>query len=316
MSSRRRSRASGRGRRWATLLRRYWFPVAASSALDAGRAMPVRLLGEDFALFRTHDGVPGLRRRALPAPRRVARVRARSTATGSAAPTTAGASIGGACREIPSLAGAGRRSGGPRAGTRAAHRVEELGGLVFVYLGPSQRRCCRATTCSCGAACCATSAARCCRATGSRSWRTASIPMHLEWLPRPSPRRACAAAPALGADAATGGAMPEIGFDVFRARHREAARARRREPRGRRLAHRASRWSSRSWCASGAQRQHRFQIRVPVDDTAHAALLVLVLRPAPGRDGARPRPRSRLRRARSATSAASSSSTSSTAATS
>src|SRR5262245_42357590 len=42
------------------LLRRYWIPVAGSSEIGPGDARPVRLLGEDYALFRTTGGALGL----------------------------------------------------------------------------------------------------------------------------------------------------------------------------------------------------------------------------------------------------------------
>jgi nitrite reductase/ring-hydroxylating ferredoxin subunit len=40
------------------LLRRYWWPVFASSEVAPGTVHPVRLLGEDFALFRAMGGGP------------------------------------------------------------------------------------------------------------------------------------------------------------------------------------------------------------------------------------------------------------------
>src|SRR5437867_221449 len=51
------SRASPGGE----FLRRYWWPAALSEELPAGGApIPVRLLGEDLALFRDQNGRPGL----------------------------------------------------------------------------------------------------------------------------------------------------------------------------------------------------------------------------------------------------------------
>ncbi len=115
------------------LLRRYWFPVVASSELPAGTATPVRLLGEDLALFRTTSGAIGLI--DAPCPHRGA-----SLAYGIVDDCAVRCpyhgwrfDAGGACLEIPSLGGdPGVRA---RARTRA-HRAEELGGLVFAYLGP------------------------------------------------------------------------------------------------------------------------------------------------------------------------------------
>ncbi len=49
------------------LLRRYWFPVLQSRALEAGGApVPVRLLGEDFVAFRSPDGTVGMMERLCP----------------------------------------------------------------------------------------------------------------------------------------------------------------------------------------------------------------------------------------------------------
>jgi 5,5'-dehydrodivanillate O-demethylase len=42
------------------LLRRYWFPVAATAQLDEDPVRPVRLLGENLTLFRTERGDLGL----------------------------------------------------------------------------------------------------------------------------------------------------------------------------------------------------------------------------------------------------------------
>jgi 5,5'-dehydrodivanillate O-demethylase len=42
------------------LFRRYWMPVAGSSEIASGAVRPVRVLGEDLALFRTDDGALGL----------------------------------------------------------------------------------------------------------------------------------------------------------------------------------------------------------------------------------------------------------------
>lgn len=41
-------------------LRRFWHPVAATGELDAGAIRPLRLLGEEFVLFRSLDGRCGL----------------------------------------------------------------------------------------------------------------------------------------------------------------------------------------------------------------------------------------------------------------
>jgi 5,5'-dehydrodivanillate O-demethylase len=48
------------------LLRRYWWPIAGASELPAGKAKPVRLMGEDLALYRDGDGGLGLVQRNCP----------------------------------------------------------------------------------------------------------------------------------------------------------------------------------------------------------------------------------------------------------
>jgi 5,5'-dehydrodivanillate O-demethylase len=42
------------------LLRRYWYPVAATSQVQAQPVLPVRLLGEDLVLYRDQGGQLGL----------------------------------------------------------------------------------------------------------------------------------------------------------------------------------------------------------------------------------------------------------------
>jgi len=51
----------GPGTPCGELMRRYWQPVALAEELPPGGApVPVRLLGEDLALFRDNHGEPGL----------------------------------------------------------------------------------------------------------------------------------------------------------------------------------------------------------------------------------------------------------------
>ena len=46
----------GRGTLMGNLLRDYWMPIAAVSELDDNPIAPVRLHGEDFALFQDKRG--------------------------------------------------------------------------------------------------------------------------------------------------------------------------------------------------------------------------------------------------------------------
>jgi nitrite reductase/ring-hydroxylating ferredoxin subunit len=51
---------TSRGTPMGTLLRRFWHPIALSKNLPAGKAIEVRLLGEDLALYRGQGGKPHL----------------------------------------------------------------------------------------------------------------------------------------------------------------------------------------------------------------------------------------------------------------
>ena len=124
----------GAGTPAGELLRRYWFPVAASVELRAAAALPVRLLGEDLALFRTGDGALGLLDARCPH-------RGASLAYGVVDDCSLRCAYhgwrfdaAGTCLEVPALRGDDARLR-ERARTRA-YPVQELGGLVFAYLGP------------------------------------------------------------------------------------------------------------------------------------------------------------------------------------
>src|SRR2546427_4822904 len=63
----------GPGTPMGTLLRRYWFPIAATADLDANPVKAIKLLGEDLVLFRDRRGRPGLVPQGGPHPRGVMR---------------------------------------------------------------------------------------------------------------------------------------------------------------------------------------------------------------------------------------------------
>src|SRR5262249_53555687 len=114
-------------------LRRYWLPVAATSELQPGRAKPVRLLGQDFALFRMTDGSLGMVDARCPH-------RGASLAYGVVDDCSVRCAYHGwrfdrtgACVELTSLRGDEPARERVRI---SAHPVEELGGLVWAYLGP------------------------------------------------------------------------------------------------------------------------------------------------------------------------------------
>jgi 5,5'-dehydrodivanillate O-demethylase len=123
----------GAGTPMGDLLRRYWMPVAASSELRPGTVLPVRLLGEDLAAFRTAAGGLGLVDARCPH-------RGASLAHGVVDDCSLRCpyhgwrfDAAGACLEIPSPGNDTALR--ERARTRA-YAVAELGGLVFAYLGP------------------------------------------------------------------------------------------------------------------------------------------------------------------------------------
>lgn len=114
------------------LLRCYWHPIAASVEIAPGSAKEVRLLGEDLALFRQPDGRLGLVARQC-SHRGASLAYGLASNQGIACPYHGWVfDSKGACRAIPS------EPDRPALRERAAitaYPVEELGGLVFAYLG-------------------------------------------------------------------------------------------------------------------------------------------------------------------------------------
>jgi len=122
----------GPGTPMGALLRRYWMPVAASVELAVGATKTVRLLGEDLVLFRTTRGDLGLIEERCPH-------RGTSLREGDVDDTGLrcayhgwkfGAS--GACLEMPGETKPERLA----LGQARAYRAQDLGGLIFAYLGP------------------------------------------------------------------------------------------------------------------------------------------------------------------------------------
>lgn len=125
----------GPGTRMGELLRRYWFPVAASSEIRTGTSKPVRLLGEDLLLFRTPDSRLGLIAEHC-THRRASLHCGLIDEEGIACPYHGWKfDHAGRCLAMPA-----ELTPKPQLLKRAntvAYPVEELGGLVFAYLGPS-----------------------------------------------------------------------------------------------------------------------------------------------------------------------------------
>ena len=118
------------------LLRRYWHPVGAVSELDDQSTKPVRILGEDLVLFKDLKGRVGLIERAC-AHRRVdlsyglpEEEGLRCAYHGWVYDTS------GQCVEQP-FEEAALPGGGFKNKVRlTAYPVQELGGLLFAYMGP------------------------------------------------------------------------------------------------------------------------------------------------------------------------------------
>jgi 5,5'-dehydrodivanillate O-demethylase len=123
----------GPGTPMGNLLRRYWYPVATTTELAQEPVLPVRLLGEDLALFQTEQGALGLVTQRCPH-------RGASLAYGI--PEEDGLrccyhgwkfNAQGACLEQPAE---------PPESTFCqrvripAYPAQEMGGLVWAYLGP------------------------------------------------------------------------------------------------------------------------------------------------------------------------------------
>ena len=153
------------------LLRRFWIPVAGSAEVRSGRARPVRVLGEDLACSARPRRARAGRR---PLPHRGASL-AYGFADDRCLPLSLprlGVRADGQCPEPPTLAGApalrapcahpGLSGAGPR---RSRVRVPLPGSAPVVS---------RASTSSCSVRCLRDIGRPSSRATGCRSWRTAS----------------------------------------------------------------------------------------------------------------------------------------------
>jgi hypothetical protein len=130
------SPAQGRTRRRASCCGRIGTPAALLDELDPARPVtPVRLLGEDFVLFRDEAGRYGMLDRDCPiaAPTSPS---AGSRMAGSAAPSTAGSSIltASASRPRPSPP----EAASVRASASAPIRSWSGNGILFAYLGEGE----------------------------------------------------------------------------------------------------------------------------------------------------------------------------------
>jgi 5,5'-dehydrodivanillate O-demethylase len=123
----------GPGTPMGKLLRNYWFPILASVELAAGQAREVRLLGEDLAVFRYPDGELGLLERHCPH-RGASLGYGLANCDGLACPYHGWVfDKQGMCVSMPAESG---KTGLLRKARITAYRAQELGGLIFAYLGP------------------------------------------------------------------------------------------------------------------------------------------------------------------------------------
>jgi len=123
----------GPGTPMGELLRRYWYPIAATEELQTAWTKRVRLLGEDLVLFRERGGRYGLIAEQCPH-RRASLAYGIPELDGIRCPYHGWKfDATGQCREQPNE---------PAGSTFAektqtpAYPVEELGGMLFAYLGP------------------------------------------------------------------------------------------------------------------------------------------------------------------------------------
>jgi 5,5'-dehydrodivanillate O-demethylase len=123
----------GPGTRMGNLLRRYWHPVAGTSEMAKRWTLRVRVMGEDLVLFKTRAGRFGLIAERCPH-------RAASLAYGI--PTEEGIRCpyhgwmfdgAGNCLEQPNES---ERNAMKGTKVTAGYPVQEMGGLLFAYLGP------------------------------------------------------------------------------------------------------------------------------------------------------------------------------------
>ncbi len=123
----------GPGTPMGELMRRYWQPIGAAEDMRERWTMPLRLLGENLILFRTRQGELGLIAEQCPH-RRASFLHGIPTERGIRCPYHGWEfNAQGACLEQPFEAD--NPAFRERVGT-TAYPVQELGGVLFAYLGP------------------------------------------------------------------------------------------------------------------------------------------------------------------------------------
>jgi 5,5'-dehydrodivanillate O-demethylase len=124
----------GPGTPTGEMLRRYWYPVAATSELDADPVKKVRLLAEDLVLYRDRDRTLGLVAETCPH-RRASLAYGIPEAGGLRCPYHGWLfNETGRCLEQPAEPPDSTFKDRIRT---TAYPVQELGGMIFAYLGPA-----------------------------------------------------------------------------------------------------------------------------------------------------------------------------------
>ena len=123
----------GPGTPMGELMRRYWHPVAGAAELDDNPVKPVKILGESLVLYRNRQGGYGLIDDTCPH-RRISLVYGIPEQEGLRCPYHGWLFDGtGQCLEMPAES---PESTFPSRVKVAGYPVQELGGLLFAYLGP------------------------------------------------------------------------------------------------------------------------------------------------------------------------------------
>jgi 5,5'-dehydrodivanillate O-demethylase len=123
--------ATGPGTLAGTYWRQFWHPVARAEDLPAGRATKIRVMGEDFTLFRGETGIAHVT--AHRCPHRGTQLSAGYVEGDAIRCIYHGWKFGGdgACLERP-----GEGPGGEPKSSIAALPTREFIGLIFAYFGP------------------------------------------------------------------------------------------------------------------------------------------------------------------------------------
>ena len=123
----------GPGTPTGELMRRYWFPIAATLEMEKDPTKAVRLLGEDLVLYKDRSGTFGLIQESCPH-RRVNLLYGIPEEQGLRCPYHGWRfDETGRCQEMPAEA---PDSTFKDRVTALTYPVQELGGLIFAYMGP------------------------------------------------------------------------------------------------------------------------------------------------------------------------------------